>query len=376
MARILPEIIDRLKAHVSVQQLVQAHGVALSRRGADLVGRCPFHEDRTPSLVVTPAKNLWHCFGCQAGGSAIDWVMRAQGASFRGAVELLQNTAVPGFSHLAASSSASSGSPRTQPAEQREPKDVQLLGRVIDYYHRTLLHAPAALDYLKRRGIGNEDLVRTFKLGFADGTLDHRLPQKNRAAGAQMRLRLQRLGILHQDSRERFAGSIVIPVIDDASAEVTDVYGRKINPRPGAPVHMYLPGSHRGVWNAATLSGAAEVILCEALIDALTFWCAGHRNVTASYGVEGFTLEHRALFRQCAVQRVLIAYDRDDAGDRAARKLFHQLTAQGFDCYRVLFPLGLDANQYALQAGNATHSLAMAIRSARRILSRPDDFHP
>ena len=91
MARIPDGVIERLKADVSVQRLAEARGVVLSKHGADLHGRCPFHEDRTPSLVITPAKNLWHCLGaCQAGGTAIDWVMRAEGISFRHAVELLQ----------------------------------------------------------------------------------------------------------------------------------------------------------------------------------------------------------------------------------------------------------------------------------------------
>ena len=70
----------------------------------------------------------------------------------------------------------------------------------------------------------------------------------------------------------------------DAAGEVTEVYGRKItdNLRNGTPNHLYLPGPHRGVWNVAALADAKEIILCEALIDALTFWCAGYRNVTAS----------------------------------------------------------------------------------------------
>ena len=82
---------------------------------------------------------------------------------------------------------------------------------------------------------------------------------------------------------------------------------------------------HRGVWNAAALGTTPEVILCEALIDALTFWCAGYRNVTASYGIEGFTADHLAAFKEHGVQRVLIAYDRDEAGERAAEKLAQQL---------------------------------------------------
>jgi hypothetical protein len=80
VARIPDDHLERLRAEVSLVSLVQAHGVELRRAGADLVGRCPFHDDTTPSLVVTPGKNLWHCLGaCQAGGSVVDWVMRAQG---------------------------------------------------------------------------------------------------------------------------------------------------------------------------------------------------------------------------------------------------------------------------------------------------------
>jgi DNA primase len=96
IARIPDQVVERLKNEISIQRLAEARGVALTRHGADLHSRCPFHEDRTPSLVITPAKNLWHCLGaCQSGGSVIDWVMRAEGVSFRHAVELLANDSLP-----------------------------------------------------------------------------------------------------------------------------------------------------------------------------------------------------------------------------------------------------------------------------------------
>lgn len=89
MARIPKAEIGRLKEQVS---LAEAAGVTLRRTRADLTGCCPFHEDGTPSLVISPERNLWHCLGaCQAGGSVIDWVMRAEGVSFRHAVELLRD---------------------------------------------------------------------------------------------------------------------------------------------------------------------------------------------------------------------------------------------------------------------------------------------
>lgn len=94
MARIPDDELERLKRETDLVRLVQAAGVQLRRHGANLVGRCPFHEDRSPSLVVTPGKHLWNCLGaCQAGGSVIDWVMRTERVSFRHAVERLRTRA-------------------------------------------------------------------------------------------------------------------------------------------------------------------------------------------------------------------------------------------------------------------------------------------
>ena len=335
MARIPVEVVERLKTQVSVQRLAEARGVAFTKHGADLIGRCPFHDDRTPSLVVTPAKNLWHCLGaCQAGGTVIDWVMRAEGISFRHALELLLNDSIP----LAAGVPLESPPPKHSTVRklpttlERNVEDAKLLVQVIEYYHETLLGSPEALEYLERRGIGSQEAIRTFRLGYANRTLGYRLPQKNRIEGAALRGQLQRIGLMRGSGHEHFSGSLVIPVIN-AAGEVTEVYGRKVNDnlRAGTPLHLYLPGPHRGVWNAAALGTSQEVILCEALIDALTFWCAGYRNVTAAYGIEGFTADHLAAFREHGVQRVLIAYDRDEAGERAAEKLAQHLTAEGLD---------------------------------------------
>ena len=80
MARIPESEIERLRSEVSIERLAEAAGIELKRGGKDLLGRCPFHEnDDTPSLVVTPAKNLWHCFGCGIGGGPIDWVIKKTG---------------------------------------------------------------------------------------------------------------------------------------------------------------------------------------------------------------------------------------------------------------------------------------------------------
>jgi DNA primase len=361
MARIPEATIERLKTEVAAERLVASSGIELKRAGKDLLGRCPFHKDDQASLVVTPAKNLWHCFGCGAGGGPIDWVMRSQGVSFRHAVELLRE-GLP----LQAPLQAVKSTVRKLPAPvSLGAEDQVLLNQVVSYYHETLKAAPEALAYLKARGIDSPDAIDTHRIGYANRTLGLRLPNNQRVAGEKIRGQLERIGILRASGHEHFAGSLVVPVLDE-QGNVTEVYGRKITPRlrPGTPLHLYLPGPHRGVWNVDALTASKEIILCEALIDALTFWCAGYRNVTSAYGTEGFTEDILAAFKRHGTERVLIAYDRDEAGERAAAKHAEALMSEGIEAWRIEFPKGMDANEYALKLGPAAKSLGVVIRKA------------
>ncbi|WP_399678716.1 CHC2 zinc finger domain-containing protein [Xenophilus sp.] len=379
MPRIPEADLQRLKEEVSVQRLVEASGVELKKGGKDWLGRCPFHADDTASLVVTPAKNLWHCFGCQIGGGPIDWVIKSRGVSFRHAVELLKADMTTGSgvpSSAADAGPAKRSTVRTLPAPVAlDADDRALLAQTIDYYHQRLKDTPEALAYLEARGLDHPELVDTFRLGVADRTLGLRLPEKNRKDGTALRSRLQAIGILRESGHEHFNGSLVIPVFD-AAGNVAEVYGRKLRDdlRPGTPKHLYLPGPHAGVFNLAGViaagvrpEGDREVILCEALIDAMTFWCAGFRQVTSSYGVEGFTADILHAFKSNAIERVLIAYDRDEAGDRAADRLAQQLIGEGLEVLRVVFPKGMDANEYARKMTPADKALGLVLRQARWI---------
>ena len=157
-----------------------------------------------------------------------------------------------------------------------------------------------------------------------------------------------------------------MPVISQ-TGQVLEVYGRKIlgNLRKGTPKHLYLPGAHAGVFNSVCLKASKEVILCESLIDALTFWNHGFRNVTSSYGTAGFTDDILQAFKANNIKRVLIAYDRDKAGNDAAQELSKKLNKQGMDTFRILFPKNMDANEYALSVQPAVKSLAIVIRKAQ-----------
>ncbi|MET0116006.1 MAG: CHC2 zinc finger domain-containing protein [Sedimenticola sp.] len=368
MARIPNNELDRLKSEVSLVRLVESSGIVLKQHGKDYLGLCPFHDDKEPSLVISPEKNLWHCLGaCGEGGDVIQWVMKRQGVSFRHAVEILRSDASP----LAAEKAPSQPVKRTTTRQldtllDGDQEARQLLNQVTDFYHEALQQNPDALAYLQQRGLGDPELIKRFKLGLANRTLAYRLPEKNRKAGAAVRGKLQEIGILRSSGHEHFNGSIVVPVFD-GEGQVVELYGRKLlgkRLRKGTPQHLYLPGPHAGVWNLEGLRGQSEVILCEALIDAMTFWVAGFRNVTASYGTSGFTDDHLAAFKAAGIERVLIAYDRDTAGDGAAEKLAKELQAEGLACYRLQFPKGMDVNEYALNVQPASKSLGVVIRSA------------
>jgi DNA primase len=223
VARIPDDVLARLKAEVSLARLVEGCGVELKRQGKDLVGCCPFHDDSTPSLVVTPAKNLWNCLGaCRRGAGPIDWVMAAQGVSFRLAVELLQQES-PSLSTLAQTSPLATGAGPVSKSVTRklplladpEATDADLAAAVVEHYAETLASSPEALGYLGKRGIDHPEAIEAFRLGFANRTLGYRLGPSQTKAGGALRARLQTLGFIRESGHEHFTGSLVIPILDE-----------------------------------------------------------------------------------------------------------------------------------------------------------------
>ena len=363
MGRYDEDEIDALKRSVDLAALIRSRGVELAGANAgNLLGRCPFHDDEKPSFVVTPGKGLWRCMspGCGATGNAIQFLMRKDGLSFRHAVELLRAPSAAAFTTTARTA------PRLPAPVALDADDRTLLRQVVDYYHArltdTFTGAPARA-YLSGRGLGSPGAIKAHRLGFADRTLGLRLPEKNRVAGAAIRSRLERLGIYRDSGNEHFNGCLVVPILD-AGGDVVGLYGRKIVRRQSTGVyHLYLPGPHRGLWNPEALA-SREVILCEALLDALTYWENGYKNVTAAYGVEGFTEEMLDAFVASRVERVFIAFDRDEAGDIGAEKVAARLMARGIECRRVLFPHGQDANEYARKTSPANKALGVLLNAA------------
>ena len=365
MARIPNDQLERIKQEVSLLRLAEGQGYTLQKQGKDYAVCCPFHDDKTPSCIISPKSNLFNCFGCGVGGSVIDWVMKTQGVGFKHAVEILKDD-----SSLAATAANTkpikqATIPKLEAPITTDAEDQQVLQQVIDYYHQTLKQSPEALAYLQKRGLDDVELINHFKLGYANRTLGLRLPNNDRKTGNALRDQLKRIGLYRDTGREHFNGSIVFPVMD-TNGIIGEVYGRKVldNLRKGTPKHTYLPNEHVGVFNPQALINADEVILCECIIDALTFWRWGFRHVTCSYGTNGFTDEILQALISNKVKRVLIAYDRDEAGNTAAEKLAPVLLENGIDAFRVLLPKNMDVNSYACQVTPPQKTLALVIRKA------------
>jgi DNA primase catalytic core len=368
MPYVPPEVKERIKREVSIQRLAEARGIKLRRCGKELIGLCPFHKDTNPSLNIDPVKNVWSCKGaCGEGGDVIEWVKRAEGISFSHALELLKRDYLPSAATSAGPPPRISTVPKLPPLIEHTADDKKLLEIVVRHYHEALKQSPEAQQYLIKRGLQSAEMVEHFRLGFANRTLGYRLPKSNRVAGVEQRGRLKELGVLRNQTpgHEHFNGSLVIPIFD-LSGQVVQMYGRKINDnlRGGTDYHLYLPGPMRGVWNEQALAVSKDIILCEALIDALTFWCAGYRHVTTIYGVNNFIDELRAAFQKYGTKRVYLAYDRDEAGERAATKHAEELIAMGIECLRVQFPRGMDANEFALKNQPAAKFLGMYLNRA------------
>jgi hypothetical protein len=232
------------------------------------------------------------------------------------------------------------------------------MSQVTAYYQQRLKVSVDARDYVAGRGFNEEGLIAKYQLGFSDRTLGLRMPEATRKTGQHIRSRLVQLGVWRDTGREHFIGCLVVP-LQDRSGNILSFYGRRIG--PGTVKHLYSPGPHRGLFNPKAFDHE-EVILCEAVLDALTFCANGFENASCIYGTEGWTEDHTAALKN--VKRVRLAYDADEAGERAAKRDTERLLALGIEVYRIKFPWGMDANEYARKVTPAGKSLGLLVNAA------------
>jgi DNA primase len=358
MPRIAEPDIEQVKRSTDLLALVRSRGIDLEKHGSkDWKGLCPFHGDQgTPNLIVSPDKGLWHCMACGKAGNPIQFVQAHDGISFRHAFELLAGGSKEAYA--ARPLMKQSTVPVLPCPLDPEADDATLLQQVTAYYQERLRAGPAARAYLASRGLDDDDLITRYQLGFADRTLGLRLPDANRKTGELLRTRLTQLGVWRESGHEHFNGCIVVPLFD-ATGKLLSYYGRRIG--PGTVKHLYAPGPHQGLFNPAAFD-QEEIILCEAVLDALTFCANSITNVSCLYGTEGWTDELSAALKK--VRRVRLAYDADEAGERGAERDTGRLQSLGIEVYRIKFPWGMDANEYSRKVTPAAKSLMLLVNAA------------
>ena len=372
MPRIPDAEVSRLKQAVRLETLAERRGLALERSsGNEVKARCCFHQEETASLFINTASNLFQCFGCGAKGDVIAWVRTLEGLGFPDAVAWL--AAFEQGAPPPAPMGKRAGRVQLECPISEGAEGAALIGEVARFYHQTLIADPLATAgearaLLTRRRLWFPELIRRHVVGFDDRSLGTRLPSKQVQAGQRVRSRLEAVGLARATGHLHFRGCVTFPIEDAHTGEIVSIYGRRVQKAKDDARHVNLSGPRRGVWNAAGCRAAAaerdgSVILCEAVIDALSFVAHGQPHATACLGVNGFTDDLRDFLKAHA-RTVHLAFDRDAAGDRAASEIGDALIGMGISVYRVQFAAGQDANAAVCTAADSAEMLSSVLRLA------------
>jgi len=366
MPRIPESEIDRIKSTTDILALIQSRGVTLKQQGKNWTGFCPFHQDtKTPNLIVTPSKGLFRCMASHCGktGNALHFVQFHDGVSFRHAFEILDNGGKAAFTQTNGIAKRTRVPKLPCPVEQKAD-EAKTLDQVANFYAERLTQNPHALDYLKSRGLDDEEMIQKFRIGFSDRSMGVRIPDIRNVKGKAIRNRLKALGVFRKSGQEHLAGCIIIP-IGELNGNLTQLYGRRIDPKsPKGMRHLYLARPLAGIFNPEALKNNPihEIILTESILDALTFYRHGMQAVTCTYGTENFTPELFNAIKAAKIETVKLAFDADPAGEKATEKIAAKLQSIGIDCHQIKFPWGSDANAYALDQG--PEALKKSVRDA------------
>jgi len=319
------EKIEAIKKDVDLVALIESRGIPLKKNGKSYKGLCPFHEDTNPSLSINPTTNLWQCFGCKAGGDVIRFVELFDKIDFPQAV-----------SQLIADSSKLIAKPKTTDHKQRTTdfsvKDRKLLNKVMSYYQHTFNEDGRGLRYLKQeRGITDNQSLKDFAVGYVNGTLLEILPDDPEVIKA-----LKKIGILNQKGHEVFYNCVVFP-LHSPQGSIVNLYGRNIG-EDNEVSHLYLPGPRTGIVNRQAVKRSQTIILTESIIDALSLYDQGFKNVIPVYGVNGLLDDHISLFNR-RIKEAYLVFDADEAGRKGAEGVALRLKEKEISSYIVSLPV-------------------------------------
>jgi DNA primase len=340
MARIKDSSVEAVKAATEILPLVEDY-VRLRKTGGTYKGLCPFHQERTPSFIVTPARGTFKCFGCGEGGDAIAFVEKLEQVDFVGAIELLGR-------RFGVEIDYEEISPEADRARRRRQRLEQLLERATAFYERMLWDSDAGLfarEYLAGRRLG-EEVCTSFRLGYAPGgpTLARRALQEGYDQGE-----LADAGLVNRRGNDYFARRLVFPLAD-ARGHVRGFQARKLHeddPLQGKYVNspesnLFKKGDLLYGLDSARQAIAKEdrAVVVEGNTDVLALRQAAFQPVVASMGTALTEAQLRELAR--LTRRLYLCFDADAAGQEATLRGMELAVKQGFAVNVVSLPPGTD----------------------------------
>ena len=326
---ITQDSIEALKTRLDIVDVVGSY-VELKKAGANFKAPCPFHDENSPSFVVSPSKQIYHCFGCGAGGDSIKFVMEYEKLNYPEALEKLADS----YNFTLTHSNNKHNKPRSQ-----------VMDKLSEWYQNLLTTRPDALSYLKERGI-YESSVEKFGIGYApdsNSTINYINSQGFLLSEA---IDMGVVGFDGGRSFARFIERITFP-IHSANGSIVGFGGRTISGHPA----KYVNSPETAYYNKSrllyayhhakqTLHKTKEIIITEGYLDVIMLHQAGFTNAVATLGT-ALTPQHLPLLRK-GEPRVVMAYDGDSAGRAAALKASRLLSVSGFRGGVIIFRDGED----------------------------------
>jgi DNA primase len=347
MARFSDDKLEEVRTRADIVEVIGAH-VRLKRAGRNFVGLCPFHNEKTPSFSVNAERGFFHCFGCGAGGTVFNFVMRTEGLSFPEAIESLARRYGVTLPERGAEAGTGAGE-----------RDAALRANQVaaDFFVHVLWKTPdgaAAREYLSARGVAAET-ARTFGLGFAPerpANLARALEKRGLLAAAV------RLGLVKQDgagTRDMFRGRLMFP-IRDGQGRVLAFGGRVLDQRlpkyinsPESPLYSKSRNVY-GLYEArAAIASADRAIVVEGYLDAIAVWQAGFKETVASLGTALTVDQLRLVGRH--TPNVLACFDGDAAGRKASLRALEIFLAAGLLGRGIFIPPGFDPDTFIKERG-------------------------
>jgi len=323
--------IERLKNSIDIVDVISNY-IELKKAGANFKANCPFHGEKTPSFVVSPQKQIFHCFGCGIGGDAIKFVMEYEKLSYPEAIEKLASSYNIALEYTKSSNSA-----------LNEKRVLELLEH---WYKKNLSNNKEVLDYLKNRGL-SQNSIELFKLGYVDSS--NSVIEYLKANQIPLPTALS-AGVLAQNENGNFYARLtqrVVFPIYSANGSIIGFGGRTLTNHPAKYINSpqtKLFDKSRVLYgfNIAKkeIYAKKEIIITEGYLDVIMLHQAGFKSAVATLGT-ALTSQHLPLIRKSEA-KVILAYDGDSAGVNAAFKAAKMLSSSGFEGSVVLFPQGKD----------------------------------